>query len=111
MAQRGGKRAGAGRPKGIIDKRSLKLQDKLIQLKYDPIQTIVNFTKSADEGVALRASIAIFEACVPKLKATEIESHSVNSKRPSELTNEALEEIEGRFIRPETSGPAGTVVH
>ena len=89
----GGRRSGAGRPKGIIDKRTKRLRDDLeAKYKYDPIKALVDFAAHSDPAIAIRARVALFEATVPKLKAIELESDSTLSTAPHRLAQDLMDE-------------------
>lgn len=77
----GGKRAGAGRPKGSRMRRSEVLADELIAAGKCPIQALVRLAEQAeaegDVGQAIGAWKSILPYVYPKPKAVEIEPEQV----------------------------------
>ena len=73
MADKGGKRPGAGRPKGAINKRSKELTERLDDLGVDPIEGMAMI--SADPTTSPELKFQCFKELAqyiaPKRKAVE----------------------------------------
>ena len=73
MADKGGKRPGAGRPKGAINKRSKELTERLDDLGVDPIEGMAMI--SADPTTSPELKFQCFKELAqyiaPKPKAVE----------------------------------------
>jgi len=73
MTDRGGKRPGAGRPKGAINKRSKELTERLDELGVDPIEGMAMI--SADPTTSPELKFQCFKELAqyiaPKRKAVE----------------------------------------
>lgn len=67
----GGKRPGAGRPPGSINKKSYTVAQLLESIGYDAIGMLVESARSSDEHVALRARCELIQYVHPKLKSIE----------------------------------------
>ena len=77
--KRGGKRPGAGRPKGSISKRSLALREMLEEAGYEPDQAIVALfeigreaMETGDYRLAIDAYSKAAPYVLPRLKAQEL---------------------------------------
>ena len=49
VSSRGGKRPGAGRPKGAKNRRTLAVEELLEELDFDPIEAMVSVYRQAQE--------------------------------------------------------------
>lgn len=67
----GGKRPGAGRPKGSVNKKSYTVAQILEANGYDAIGMLIASAYSADEQVALRARCELAQYVYPKLRSIE----------------------------------------
>ncbi len=76
---RGGKREGAGRPKGSPNVRTVEVQAKLEELGCDPIEGMAKIAMDESNSIELRASmfkeLAMYIA--PKRKMTEVIAEQV----------------------------------
>jgi 5'-3' exonuclease len=77
MANTTGKKWG-GRKKGTPNKRTLNVADKLAELGYDPLESLVRLAidaqKEGDKVMEFQASKELAQYVAPKRKAMEITS-------------------------------------
>ena len=81
LAKHGGKRRGAGRPKGSVTRRSEVLAEALLSNGQCPVDALVRLAQEAeaqgDLGQAIGAWKSILPYVYPKPKAVEIEPEIV----------------------------------
>lgn len=92
MANWGGARVGAGRPKGAKSKRTLETQQLLQDLGCNPIEGLVYLATNnvaalgIEEPVSLQIRARAFEVLasytVPRLKASEVTHIQANAEEP-----------------------------
>jgi len=72
----GGKRTGAGRPKGSASRKTLEIEARLKTLKCDPFKVMATIAndKSAKTELRLTAAKELAQYIAPKRKAVEISS-------------------------------------
>lgn len=89
MAQRGGKRAGAGRKKGAVSKAKLELAGMAKDHASDALSTIVEIMKNGEqEGTRLSAAVAVLDRAFGKpYQAIAPEGDSESDSIASALNN------------------------
>lgn len=72
---RGGKRAGAGRPKGSLGAMTEKVLDLLEELDFDPLRELVTIYRDPDteKRTKVRIAIELAQFVAPKLKAVDVQ--------------------------------------
>ena len=76
MSSKGGARPGAGRPKGIPNKRTKEIAERLAELDCDPIEgmaMIANDT-TLDHSLRLQAFKELAQYVAPKRKSVDIDA-------------------------------------
>ncbi len=70
----GGKRPGAGRPKGSLNKTTLGVIDKLQEMGIDPIEGMARIANNEANNIDLRARMyaELAQYIAPKRKAMEV---------------------------------------
>lgn len=70
---RGGKRPGAGRPKGSPNKATLEIEQRLADLECDPIKGMATIAANAEASLELRGRMfaELAQYLYPKRKAVE----------------------------------------
>lgn len=85
----------AGRPKGIIDNRTLKynLHDSLVKRGFDPIDAMIEMAANLEYPLVIRqrALMTIWDRLLPSLRAIE---HTL-----SDQTTENLAKLKGTMIQ------------
>jgi hypothetical protein len=80
---RGGARAGAGRPRGSVNKRSEEIEAKLQALGCDPAEGLAKIASEAwaegDKDLAARCFTSLLPYIFPKLKISEISIAQVDA--------------------------------
>ena len=71
---RGGKRLGAGRPKGARDKFNVALRERLVDTPGDPANVLVDLMASDDKSIKLRAAQALMPHVYPRLGVLDVRS-------------------------------------
>ena len=81
MNTHGGKRAGAGRPKGSVNKRSLGLREKMETSGLDPVEFLISVVQDESHDIAVRkdAAKSLLPYAYPRLASQSIELTSENS--------------------------------
>ena len=73
----GGRRNGAGRPKGSPGLKSEALASRLEEMGYDPAETLVRLGRRAEEAgeieLAIKAAVALMSFRWPKLKESSVD--------------------------------------
>jgi len=89
MAQRGGKRAGAGRKKGSVSKAKLELADMAKGHASEALETLVNIMRNGEqEGTRLSAANAILDRGYGKpYQAAAPEGEGANDSMAQALNN------------------------
>ena len=89
MANTTGKKWG-GRKKGTPNKRTLNVADKLAELGYDPLESLVRLAidaqKEGDKVMEYNASKELAQYVAPKRRATEITAEVVTIDITNDLT-------------------------
>ena len=77
MADKGGKRPGAGRPKGSLGEKTKAVQAKLEELGCDPIEALANISMDTSNTPELRfqANKELAQYVSPKRKAIEMDAN------------------------------------
>lgn len=97
VSTHGGKRAGAGRPKGSRSRRSEAVAEKLLALGKCPVDALIRLAEEAeadgDRSQAINAWKTILPFVYPKPKAVEIDTDAVVelARRLSEAKTHAAE--------------------
>lgn len=109
MAQRGGKRPGAGRPKGAKDKATREQGGTLAELArshtVDALRALVSIAKSGEsEAARVSAATAILDRGYGR--PTQAHEHTGKNGGPIEYRDLSDEEIEAR-IRAHEEANAG----
>ena len=76
MSSKGGARPGAGRPKGLPNKRTKEIAERLAELDCDPIEgmaMIANDT-TLDHSLRLQAFKELAQYVAPKRKSVDIDA-------------------------------------
>ncbi|WP_417733416.1 hypothetical protein [Roseovarius sp.] len=98
VSTHGGKRVGAGRPKGSRSRRSEAVAEKLLALGKCPVDALVRLAEEAeadgDRSQAINAWKTILPFVYPKPKAVEIDLDAVVelARRLSEAKAQAAED-------------------
>lgn len=74
MSENGGKRPGAGRPKGSKNKRSLEIQERLDELGVDPIEgmAVIAMDPTTSPELKLSCYKELAQYVAPKRKAVDM---------------------------------------
>ena len=75
---RGGKRTGAGRPKGSLGAMTERVIDLLEELDFDPLLELVNLYRDpeTDRRTKVRIASELAQFVAPKLKAIDVQAAS-----------------------------------
>jgi hypothetical protein len=68
---RGGRRPGAGRPKGARDKFNVALHERLAGGEDDPAEILIGLMRHSNPSIALRAAKALMPHVYPKLSVLD----------------------------------------
>jgi len=106
---RGGKRVGAGRPKGSLGAMTERVLDLLEELEFDPLRELVTLYRDpkTDRRTKVRIASELAQFVAPKLKAIDVQGASspgitinlIQRQRP-DLVIEADDESPASFHLP-----------
>ena len=99
ISRRGGKRPGAGRPKGRKDAKTLEIEEAAKEYAGDALRALVKVaTKGKSEGSRVAAAVALLDRGYGKPR--QALEHSGSGGGPLELT------VIRRIVRPGRDGDA-----
>ena len=76
MSSKGGARPGAGRPKGLPNKRTKEIAERLAELDCDPIEAMAMIANDTtlDHSLRLQAFKELAQYVAPKRKSVDIDA-------------------------------------
>ena len=100
---RGGKRAGAGRPKGSLGTMTERVLELFDELSFDPLRELVTIYQSSetDKRTKVRIAIELAQFVAPKLKAIDVQT----ANNPGIVINVVQYTPQPRIVKVDAQSP------
>jgi hypothetical protein len=100
---RGGKRIGAGRPKGSLGAMTERVVELFDELSFDPLRELVTIYQNSetDQRTKVRIAIELAQFVAPKLKAIDVQT----ANDPGIIVNVVHYERQTRVIKLDAQSP------
>jgi hypothetical protein len=100
---RGGKRAGAGRPKGSLGAMTERVLELFDELKFDPLRELVALYQNSetDKRTKVRIAIELAQVVAPKLKAIDVQT----ANNPGIIVNVVQYAPQPRIVKVDAQSP------
>src|SRR3954451_21093490 len=108
---RGGRKTGAGRPRGSVNKRSEEIEAKLHALGCDPAEGLAKIASEAwaegDKDLAARCFTSLLPYIFPKLKISEISIAQVDAAETILAARQRLKDLRAGLAKVPAVTDAG----